>query len=197
MFRLLISALGALALTLPTAAQVQRFPTSFRTQDIQTDGARIHVRVGGQGPAVVLLHGFGDTGDMWAPLAADLARDHVVVVPDLRGMALSSHPDGGYDKRTQAADIRSVLTQLGLDRAAIVGHDIGTMVAYAYAARYPDQTDLSALHVEKTAAFVGLSDTTAAYEVARWQRRAKRMYAAAGVIRGLIAQPDGAVAHPT
>jgi pimeloyl-ACP methyl ester carboxylesterase len=141
MFRLLISALGALALTLPTAAQVQRFPTSFRTQDIQTDGARIHVRVGGQGPAVVLLHGFGDTGDMWAPLAADLARDHVVVVPDLRGMGLSSHPDGGYDKRTQAADIRSVLTQLGLDRAAIVGHDIGTMVAYAYAARYPDQTE--------------------------------------------------------
>jgi pimeloyl-ACP methyl ester carboxylesterase len=141
MFRLLISALGALALTLPTAAQVQRFPTSFRTQDIQTDGARIHVRVGGQGPAVVLLHGFGDTGDMWAPLAADLARDHVVVVPDLRGTGLSSHPDGGYDKRTQAADIRSVLTQLGLDRAAIVGHDIGTMVAYAYAARYPDQTE--------------------------------------------------------
>jgi pimeloyl-ACP methyl ester carboxylesterase len=141
MFRLLISALGALALTLPTAAQVQRFPTSFRTQDIQTDGARIHVRVGGQGPAVVLLHGFGDTGDMWAPLAADLARDHVVVVPDLRGMGLSSHPDGGYDKRTQAADIRSVLTQLGVDRAAIVGHDIGTMVAYAYAARYPDQTE--------------------------------------------------------
>jgi pimeloyl-ACP methyl ester carboxylesterase len=140
MFRFLIGALGALALALPAAAQVQRFPTSFRTQDIQTDGARIHVRVGGQGPAVVLLHGFGDTGDMWAPLAADLARDHVVVVPDLRGMGLSSHPDGGYDKRTQAADIRSVLTQLGLDRAAIVGHDIGTMVAYAYAARYPDQT---------------------------------------------------------
>jgi pimeloyl-ACP methyl ester carboxylesterase len=140
MFRFLIGALGALALALPAAAQVQRFPTSFRTQDIQTDGARIHVRVGGQGPAVVLLHGFGDTGEMWAPLAADLARDHVVVVPDLRGMGLSSHPDGGYDKRTQAADIRSVLTQLGLDRAAIVGHDIGTMVAYAYAARYPDQT---------------------------------------------------------
>jgi pimeloyl-ACP methyl ester carboxylesterase len=141
MFRLLISALGALAVTLPAAAQVQPFPTSFRTQDVQTDGARIHVRIGGQGSAVVLLHGFGDTGDMWAPLAADLARDHVVVVPDLRGMGLSSHPDGGYDKRTQAADIRSALTQLGLDRAAIVGHDIGTMVAYAYAARYPDQTE--------------------------------------------------------
>jgi pimeloyl-ACP methyl ester carboxylesterase len=63
-----------------------------------------------------------------------------VVVPDLRGMGLSSHPAGGYDKRTQAADVRAVLAQLGIDRAAIVGHDIGTMVAYAYAARYPDKT---------------------------------------------------------
>ena len=117
------------------------FPANFHTQEIQTDGATIHVRVGGQGPAVVLLHGFGDTGDMWAPTAAELARDHRVVVPDLRGMGLSSHPAGGYDKKTQAADIRSVLTQLGIDRAAVVGHDIGATVAYAYAARYPDKTD--------------------------------------------------------
>jgi pimeloyl-ACP methyl ester carboxylesterase len=117
------------------------FPANFRTQDIQTDGATIHVRVGGQGPAVVLLHGFGDTGDMWAPMAAALARDHRVVVPDLRGMGLSSHPADGYDKRTQAADIRSVLTQLGIDHVAVVGHDIGATVAYAYAARYRDKTD--------------------------------------------------------
>jgi pimeloyl-ACP methyl ester carboxylesterase len=120
---------------------MQPFPASFRTQKVETEGATIHVRLGGQGTAVVLLHGFGDTGDMWAALAADLERDHAVVVPDLRGMGLSSHPEGGYDKRTQAADIRSVLTRLGLDRAAIVGHDIGTMVAYAYAARYPDKTE--------------------------------------------------------
>ena len=117
------------------------FPANFQTQEIQTDGATIHVRVGGQGPAVVLIHGFGFTGDMWAPMAAELARDHRVVVPDLRGMGLSSHPAVGYDKKTQAADIRSVLTQLGIDHAAIVGHDIGATVAYAYAARYPDKTD--------------------------------------------------------
>ena len=120
---------------------MQPFPASFRTQDIETQGATIHVRLGGQGPPVVMLHGFGDTGDMWAALAADLERDHTVVVPDLRGMGLSSHPEGGYGKHAQAADIRSVLTQLGLDRAAIVGHDIGTMVAYAYAARYPDKAE--------------------------------------------------------
>src|SRR5215470_18397522 len=138
MFRVLVGAFGMLALVWPVVAQVQPFPGDFRTQEITTaDGVTLHLRVGGQGPAVVLLHGFGDTGDMWAPLAAALARNHTVVVPDLRGMGLSSHPVDGYDKRTQATDVRAVLTPLGLDRAAIVGHDIGTMVAYAYAARYP------------------------------------------------------------
>lgn len=141
MIRQLLAVCLLAGFSLVAAAAVQPFPSSFRAQDIQTDGATIHVRVGGKGPAVVLLHGFGDTGDMWAPLATDLARNHTVVVPDLRGMGLSSHPEGGYDKRTQAADIRSVLTQLGIDHAAVVGHDIGTMVAYAYAARYPDKTD--------------------------------------------------------
>src|SRR5438309_5360974 len=96
------------------------FPANFRTQELQDDDARIHVRVGGQRPAVVLLHGFGDTGDMWALMAAELAHDHRVVVPDLRGMGFSSHPAGGYDKKTQAADIRSVLNQLSIDHYAIV-----------------------------------------------------------------------------
>lgn len=122
-------------------AQVKAFPGDFRIEDIKTDAMTVHVRVGGQGPAVVLIHGFGDTGDMWAPLAAELARKHTVVVPDLRGMGLSSRPETGYDKRTQAADIRALLTRLKIDHAMIVGHDIGTMVAYAYAARYPDKTD--------------------------------------------------------
>jgi pimeloyl-ACP methyl ester carboxylesterase len=142
MFRVLVGALGMLALVWPAAAQVTPFPGDFRTQEITTDdGATMYIRAGGQGPAVVLLHGFGDTGDMWAPLAAALARDHTVVVPDLRGMGLSSHPAAGYDKRTQAADVRAVLTHLGIERAAMVGHDLGTMVAYAYAARYPDKTE--------------------------------------------------------
>ena len=142
----LSSFLGALALTLaaltmPVHAQVKPYPAGFRTQTIDgAEGARLHVRVGGTGPAVLLLHGFGDTGDMWAPLAAALARNHTVVVPDLRGMGLSSRPQGGYDKRTQAADMRAVLDKLGIDKSDVVGHDIGTMVAYAYAARYPDKT---------------------------------------------------------
>jgi pimeloyl-ACP methyl ester carboxylesterase len=141
MSKILIGVLIASAFAPPAMAQVKPFPAEFHTQEIKGDGATIYVRVGGHGPAVVLIHGFGDTGDMWAPLATALWRDHTVVVPDLRGMGLSSHPEGGYDKKTQAGDIRAVLTQLGIDHSAVVGHDIGTMVAYAYAARYREKTD--------------------------------------------------------
>lgn len=141
MTRYLLSALALMALSGQAHADVTPFPAAFQTRDIAVDGATMHVRVGGKGPAVVLLHGFGDTGDMWAPLAADLARDHTVVVPDLRGMGLSSIPQAGYDKKTQAGDIREVLNVLKIEHSVIIGHDIGTMVAFAYAARYPQRTD--------------------------------------------------------
>lgn len=141
MIRTLLSASLLVTLSIPAQAGVVAFPASFRTQDVAVEGATLHVRVGGAGPAVVLLHGFGDTGDMWAPLAKDLAKDHTVVVPDLRGMGLSSIPAGGYDKKTQAGDVRAVLASLGIEHSVVIGHDIGTMVAYAYAARYPQRTE--------------------------------------------------------
>src|SRR5262249_49175883 len=78
------------------AGQVEPFPTSFRTQHIPTNGTTLFVRIGGAGPAVLLLHGYGETGDMWAPLAAHLAPRYTVIVPDLRGMGLSARPAGGY-----------------------------------------------------------------------------------------------------
>jgi pimeloyl-ACP methyl ester carboxylesterase len=134
----LIGACAAM-LSLPALAAVRPFPAAFRTVEIMTEGARIHVRVGGSGPAIVMLHGFGDTGDMWAPLAAAIGRDHTIVVPDLRGMGLSSHPETGYDKKTQAADIARVLDRLGIQKADLVTHDIGNMVGYAVAAQYPDR----------------------------------------------------------
>jgi pimeloyl-ACP methyl ester carboxylesterase len=84
----------------------------------------------------VLLHGYGETGDMWVPLAKDLVRDHRVVIPDLRGMGLSARPAGGYDKKTQGEDVAGVLDELKIDRAALVTHDIGNMVGYAFAALY-------------------------------------------------------------
>ncbi len=120
----------------PALARVESFPPSFQSRAIPVNGATIHTRVGGSGPVILLLHGFGDTGDMWAPLASRLAVDHTVVVPDLRGMGLSSHPETGYDKKSEAADIAGVLHALGLDGSlALVTHDIGNMVGYAFAAQ--------------------------------------------------------------
>jgi pimeloyl-ACP methyl ester carboxylesterase len=120
-----------------SANAVTPFPASFHSQEIKTNGTVLHVRVGGTGPAVVMLHGFADTGDMWAPAAAMLARDHTVVVPDLRGMGLSAHPDTGYTKKNQAVDIAGVMDALKIQTADLVTHDIGNMVGYALAAQYP------------------------------------------------------------
>jgi len=127
----------SLLLAAPAIAQVLPFPTAFKVQDIAANGTVIHVRVGGHGPAVVMLHGFGETGDMWAPLAADLARDHTVIVPDLRGMGLSTKPAGGYDKKTQGYDVAAVLDTLKVGKADLITHDIGNMVGYAFAAENP------------------------------------------------------------
>lgn len=115
------------------------FPPEFHSMETATNGTTIYARSGGHGPAVVLLHGYGETGDMWAPMAADLARDHTVIVPDLRGMGLSSKPTGGFDKKTQGNDVAGVLDQLKIERADLVTHDIGNMVGYAFAAQYPDR----------------------------------------------------------
>src|SRR5580692_9449657 len=124
-------------IAMPDATDVQPFPAGFRTQDIGTNGTTLHVRVGGKGPAAILLHGYGETGDMWAPLAANLFADHTVIVPDLRGLGLSARPESGYDKKTQGHDVAGVLDALGIERADLVTHDIGNMVGYAFAAEYP------------------------------------------------------------
>jgi pimeloyl-ACP methyl ester carboxylesterase len=138
MNRLAALAVGALLLsTTPALAQVPPFPASFRTTTIAANGAQLHVRIGGRGPAVVLLHGYGETGDMWSPLAKALAANHTVIVPDLRGMGLSNHPAGGYDKMNEARDIAAVLAWLKIDRYALVTHDIGNMVGFALATQQP------------------------------------------------------------
>jgi pimeloyl-ACP methyl ester carboxylesterase/uncharacterized RmlC-like cupin family protein len=123
-----------------TFAAHPSLPSNFQAKTIHSPaGADIFVRWGGTGPVVVLIHGYAENSDSWDPLAADLMKDHTVVVPDLRGIGKSSKPDGGYDKKTQAADIRAVVTGLGYDKTFVVAHDIGNMVAYAYAATYPDK----------------------------------------------------------
>src|ERR1700683_371651 len=137
MFRHILIATLLAVLASASHAAVTPFPAAFHTRVIATNGTSLYVRVGGSGPAIVLLHGFGDTGDMWAPLASNLLRDHTVIVPDLRGMGLSAHPDAGYTKRNQAVDIVGVMDALRVEKADLVTHDIGNMVGYALAVQYP------------------------------------------------------------
>jgi pimeloyl-ACP methyl ester carboxylesterase len=118
----------------PASAADFSFPEGFQARQIEVEGGTQYVRVGGQGPAVVLLHGFGDTGDMWASLAKVLVANHTVIVPDLRGMGLSSHQDGGYTKVAQARDLAGILDKLHVGNVDVVTHDIGNMVGYAFVA---------------------------------------------------------------
>jgi pimeloyl-ACP methyl ester carboxylesterase len=124
------------------AAQTQGFvfPASFQTKEIPANRTTLHVRIGGSGPAVLLVHGYGDTGDMWAPLAAELMRDHTVIAPDLRGMGLSAVATEGFTKKNQAEDLALLLDALGVRQADVIGHDIGNMVAFAFAEAHPDRT---------------------------------------------------------
>ena len=136
--RLLIIAFFAAASV--SAQSPPSLPSSFHAKTIHSPaGADIFVRWGGSGPVALLIHGYAENSDSWAPLAADLMKDHTVVVPDLRGIGRSSKPADGYDKKTQALDMRAVVTSLGFDKTFVVAHDIGNMVAYAYAATYPDK----------------------------------------------------------
>lgn len=130
----------ALIAAAPAAgAQDFVFPPEFSTRDVATNGTTLHVRIGGTGPAVLLLHGYGETGDMWAPLARDLMRDHTVIAPDLRGMGLSARPAAGYDKKTQGRDMAGMLDALKIGAVDLVTHDIGDMVGYAFAAQDRDR----------------------------------------------------------
>jgi len=138
MFRWLL-VLGLVFMAASPALAIEPFPKSFKTKEIATNGTTLYVRVGGTGPAVVLLHGFADTGDMWAPLAAVLVKDHTVIVPDLRGMGLSAHPDTGYTKKNEGLDIAGVMDALKIEKADLVTHDIGNMVGYALTAQFPNR----------------------------------------------------------
>jgi len=112
-------------------------PARFTERFTKVNGVRLRYLIGGQESAVVLLHGYAETGHMWRPIMPSLAERHTVVVPDLRGAGGSAKPASGYDKKTMAVDIHELTRSLKFDRVSIVGHDIGLMVAYAYAAQFP------------------------------------------------------------
>ncbi|PRX50445.1 pimeloyl-ACP methyl ester carboxylesterase [Prauserella shujinwangii] len=105
------------------------------------NGIRMHYRIAGDGPPLVLLHGWPQTGYCWRKLIEPLAREHTVVVPDLRGYGLSDKPRTGYDKRTMAADVAELVSTLGFERAGVVGHDRGGRVAHRWALDRPRQVE--------------------------------------------------------
>jgi len=121
-------------------APVKSLP-GFAERYAEVNGVRLHYFIGGQGNPVVLLHGYAQTSHMWLPVMPLLAKSHTVIVPDLRGAGGSSKPESGYGKKNMAVDIHELITSLKFDRVSIVGHDIGLMVAYAYAAQFPQATE--------------------------------------------------------
>jgi len=125
----------------PLLAAAGAVPPGFSERFAEVNGTRLRYLIGGKGGPVVLLHGYAQTGHMWIPILPRLAERHTVIIPDLRGAGGSAKPEGGYDKMNMAVDIRELTSSLGFERVSIVGHDIGLMVAYAYAAQFPQATD--------------------------------------------------------
>ena len=108
--------------------------SGFISRSAAIDGAKIYYTIGGSGPAVILLHGFAETSRMWAPILPILATKFTVIAADLPGIGKSSIPSGGIDMKRAAIGIHDLAHSIGIEKARIVGHDIGLMVAYAYAA---------------------------------------------------------------
>lgn len=116
-------------------------PPGFSHHLAQLRDVRLHYVLGGAGPPVVLLHGWSQTWFEWRHVLPALAERYTVIAPDLRGLGDSSKPLAGFDKRTVAGDIHELVGQLGFERVALVGHDHGAAVAYAYAAAYRGEVE--------------------------------------------------------
>lgn len=138
----LSSALLVLTLTIPVVAQAQ---TQISDRFVNVNGVKLHYLLAGKGDPVILLHGYAQNSHMWRPLMVEVAKSHTVIAPDLRGFGQSSKPLTGYTKKSMAQDVHALAQALGYRHAIVVGHDIGLMVAYAYAAQYPNEVDRIAL----------------------------------------------------
>jgi pimeloyl-ACP methyl ester carboxylesterase len=122
-------------------ASAQTTKKEFVSRDADIDGAKIHYTTGGSGPVVILLHGFAETSRMWNPILPVLGENFTVIAPDLPGIGDSFIPSGGMGMKTAAIQIRDLARSLGITKARVVGHDIGLMVAYAYAAQFPAEVE--------------------------------------------------------
>ena len=139
---------------MPLLAKAKEIESRFA----EVNGLRMHyLQAGTGGSPVILLHGYAQNSHMWRPLMTELSKTHRVIAPDLRGFGDTTKAEAGYDKKTMAQDVHALARSLGIARAGIAGHDIGLMVAYAYAAQYPTEVDRVAL----LDAFIpGVGDTT-------------------------------------
>jgi len=151
--RAILACTTALAIGAAAAATTPRIESRYAT----VNGIRMHYLEAGSGDPVYLLHGFAQTSHMWRPLIAELAKTHTVIAPDLRGFGQTTKAPAGYEKKSMAQDVHALAQSLGHTRVGMVGHDIGLMVAYAYAAQYPSEVTRLVL---MDAFIPGVGDTT-------------------------------------
>jgi len=138
-------ALAVAFVAAPGGASAQQPQLPIESKFAEANGVRLHYLVTGQGDPVLLLHGFGQSSHMWRPLMRELAKDHTVIAADLRGAGQSDAPEEGYTKSSMARDVHALMTGLGYGKASVVGHDMGMMVAYAYAVQFPSEVKSVAL----------------------------------------------------
>jgi len=132
---------AALALGLAATSRADGPPAGIATKDAAVDGLSLHYATAGKGPVVILMHGYAETSRMWWPIIPALAERFTVIAPDLPGIGESAIPGDGLDVKTAAVRLHALARSLGVPKARVVGHDIGLMVAYAYAALYPAETE--------------------------------------------------------
>jgi pimeloyl-ACP methyl ester carboxylesterase len=138
----LLTGLAALIFFLTAiSASASAQPEPIASRMSQVDGVKLHYLTAGHGPAVILLHGYTQTSRMWKPIIPLLAEKFTVIAPDLPGIGDSEIPKDGLDMKTAAIRIHALVRSLGVEKASVVGHDIGLMVAYAYAAQFPAETE--------------------------------------------------------
>ena len=139
-FKFAVGAFSSILLVASILARAQN-PAGFTSKDASVDGLKLHYTMGGHGPAVILLHGFAETSRMWTPILPVLGEKFTVIAPDLPGIGDSSIPANGINMKDAAISIHSLVRSLGIQKARVVGHDIGLMVAYAYAAQFPSEVE--------------------------------------------------------
>jgi pimeloyl-ACP methyl ester carboxylesterase len=135
----------SVALLSSTSSSTAHAADAATSRTAEVEGVSFHYLTAGHGPTVILLHGYAETSRMWQPIIPQLAQRFTVIAPDLPGIGDSSIPSDGLDMKTAAIRVHALARSLGVEKAAVVGHDIGLMVAYAYAAQFPNETTKLAL----------------------------------------------------